>query len=78
MSERRKNVKPWRKHYSLSMGARTDEHAKEIKAKCAAAGVSCEFDKDLRLKVNSERHQKELAKAIFPEQNIRNRGNQGW
>lgn len=63
---------PWVNHYSLSMGARTKGHAKEIAEKCRAAKVPCEFDQHLRLKVNSDSHQKQLAQAIFPGQNVRN------
>lgn len=67
-----KGSKIWRKHYSLSIGAKTDEEALEIAAKCKAARVSCEFDKHLRLKVNSLRHQQDLADAIFGKGKVRN------
>lgn len=63
----------WANHYCLSMGARTPEHAAEIAEKCAAANVSCEFDKALNIRVTSASHQRRLAKAIFPGQNVVNR-----
>ncbi len=62
----------WTNHFSLSMGARTDEHAKEIGSKCAAAGVDCKFDQHLRLKVDSPRHQKQLADVIFGKGKVSN------
>ena len=62
----------WVNHWSLSMGARTDEHAAEIAGKCARAKVPCEFDSMLRLKVNSASHQKKLANAIFGKGKVRN------
>lgn len=70
---RARNVDPWRKHYSLSMGARTPEHAMEIREKCAEAKVVCEFDKHLRLKVNGRKHQEKLAKVVFPNKKIVNK-----
>jgi len=55
----------WTEHYSFGMGARTDRHAAEIGAKCAAAGLDCTFDSKLRLKVNSASHQRKLMKVVL-------------
>lgn len=55
---------PWVEHWSLSMGARTDEHASEIREKCHAANVPCSFDKMLRLKVDSTSHQRKLMRVL--------------
>jgi hypothetical protein len=62
----------WTNHWSLSMAAKTDAEAVEIAQKCAAAKVDLKFDDMLRIKVNSPGHQKRLAAAIFPGQNVRN------
>jgi hypothetical protein len=62
----------WTNHWSLSMGARTPEDRVEIAEKCAAAGVSCQFDSIDRIKVDSAKHQRKLADAIFGKGKVRN------
>jgi len=62
----------WTNHWSLSMGARTDEHAAEIARKCKRNKVDCRFDDHLLLKVNSPSHQRKLAAAIFGKGKVRN------
>ena len=67
-----KSGNPWTNHWSLSMGARTREHAAEIGEKCVAAGVSCQFDELLRIKVDGKKHQQRLADAIFGKGKVSN------
>jgi hypothetical protein len=68
----RQSGDPWTNHWSLSIGARTDEHAVEIGMKCLAAKVECQFDKHLRLRVRSASHQRKLCDAIFGKGKIHN------
>jgi hypothetical protein len=63
---------PWTEHWSLSMAAPTAAHQQEVAANCQAAGVSCQFDKIGRLKVNSAKHQQQLADAIFGKGKVSN------
>jgi len=60
----------WVSHYSMSMGASTNEHRAEIERKCADAGVDCTFNKHLMLKVNSRRHQQQLRRVILGEKAV--------
>jgi len=69
---RERAADPWENHWSLSMGARTDEHSLEIAEKCRAANVPCQFDGTLRIKVNSAKHQQQLADAIFGKGKVSN------
>ena len=62
----------WKNHYSLSIGAPTDADAVEWAEKCKREKVSCNFDEHLRLKVNSLKHQQQLADAIFGKGKVRN------
>lgn len=52
----------WTDHWSMPMGAGTPQHAKEIAARCVAAGVDCKFQFDTcgPIEVKSRRHQKQL------------------
>jgi hypothetical protein len=70
---RERAADPWTNHYDLAIGARTKEHAKEIAKKCAAAGLTATFDKQLNLKCDSERHRRKLCDAIFGKGKIINR-----
>jgi hypothetical protein len=64
-SEKQPVADAWTKHYSFSMGARTERHEREIGTKCVAAGLDCQFDKHGRLRVNSASHQRKLMKVVL-------------
>lgn len=55
----------WTNHYSLGLGARTPRHAREIAAKCKRAGLSCDFDAHLRMRVTSKEHQRKLIPVVL-------------
>jgi hypothetical protein len=61
----------WTEHYSLSMGARTPQHAREIAARCRAAGirnVKFQFGDRGPLEVKSRKDQKKLMKVAHADQ----------